>query len=284
MNTTTDLAPGLYYDIPEAEYHALPGLSSTGIKRILDCPARYVHEAENRTEKAAYDIGHAVHAKVLGVGLDIEIIQTTAKDGARSDATDLRTKSAQEHRDQIRAAGKVPMLAAEYAEVEATARAVLSHPDATALLAGGHPEVSLLWDDPETGVRCRGRLDYLHAAPVVVDLKTTRTANPADFARTAASYGYDAQAAHYLTGLAATRGDTDARFIHVLVEPEPPHLVSVVELDQDFLTIGAARVRAAIDTYSRCLEANDWPGYEAGIHPVAPPRWHAAPETQEAYL
>src|SRR5690606_27207746 len=149
-------------------------------------------------------------------------------------AADLRTKSAQEHRDQIRAAGKVPMLAAEYAELDATAKAVLSHPDAATLLAGGHPEVSLIWDDPETGVRCRGRLDYLHAAPVVVDPRPSRPATPAAFARTAAGSGQDAPAAPCLAGPAPPRGDPAARFLHALVEPDPPHLVSVVELDQDF--------------------------------------------------
>jgi hypothetical protein len=57
------------------------------------------------------------------------------------------------------------------------------------------------------------------------------------------------------------------------VETRPPHLLSVIELDEEYLALGAADVRTALTLYARCSEADEWPGYPTGIHPVEAPRW-----------
>src|SRR5690606_28980541 len=126
----------------------------------------------------------------------------------------------------------VPLLAKDADRAQAIADAVREHPVAGPLLSGGDAEVSAFWTDEATGVPCRGRFDYLRqiaSGPVVVDLKTTGDANPAHVGRTAVNLGYDVQAAWYLDGHRATTG-TDAAFVHVLVEVDPPHAVAVVQL------------------------------------------------------
>lgn len=277
MSTET-YGPGLHTDIPEPIYHALPGLSSTGIHDLLiDPPARYWHKKHHRKASARFDLGSAAHELILDSGPGLVII----------DALDYRSKAAQAKRDGARAVGLTPVLRSEYAQVQAMLEAVHNHPDASQLLEIGSPnpagraEVSSLWEDPETGASLRGRFDYLHPGPLIVDVKTCRSADPDRFARHAVEYGYDTQAAHYLNGLAATRGDTDALFFHVLVEIEPPYLVSVVELDADFLRIGRESVRVAIDLYNQCTTQGQWPGIPQGIHRVAPPPWHHAPTMKE---
>ena len=54
----------------EAEYHAHPAFSASKAKAILDSPARFKWEYidGNREQKKAFDVGSAVHAKVLGTG------------------------------------------------------------------------------------------------------------------------------------------------------------------------------------------------------------------------
>ncbi|WP_027933704.1 PD-(D/E)XK nuclease-like domain-containing protein [Amycolatopsis thermoflava] len=273
--------PGMYGGVPEETYHGLPGLSSTGVKRMLHAPAVYRWHADHPAPpaKSTFDFGHAVHAKVLGVGLDVAVIpdELLAANGAVS------TKAAKAFVAEARAAGMTVLKSDEYAEVAAMADAVLGHPDAGPLLSGAEPEVSILWDDPATGVRCRGRLDYWHErANVVVDLKSARSADPRRFARHAVDFGYPEQGAHYRTGTTIVTGrDTAPRFIHVLVEKEPPHLVSVVELEPAFLAVAADRVRFAIDLYADCLETGRWPGYGDGIHPIQPPAWYRADTLDE---
>lgn len=282
MTTTevsVDVAPGMHADLDERTYHALPGLSSTGVKRMLEAPALYRWYADHpQPPRSAFDVGHAVHARVLGVGLDVAVIpdELLGANGATS------TKAARQFIAEARETGQVPLKSGEYAEVQAMAEAVLAHPDAGVLLAGAQPEVSLIWDDPYTGVRCRGRLDYWHErANLAVDLKTARSADPARFARHAVQYGYAEQGAHYQNGTVEVTDHASTaagvpRFLHVLVEKEPPYLVSVVELDHAFLTVGAERVRRAINLYAQCVATETWPGYPAGINRITAPGWYRA--------
>lgn len=274
----TAYGPGLHLGIPDREYFELPGLSSTGIKHLLKSPAHYKHSLTHRTEKAVFDVGHAAHAKILGAGMGVVVYpdeHLTPSGNVSTKATSIAWASEQ------RAAGLVPVAPDQVRAVDAMAEAVLNHPEARPLFEGGNPEVSLLWDDPDTGVRLRGRIDYLLSETLAVDLKTCRSADPREFARTAVNFGYGEQAVHYSNGLTATRGDLGTRFLHVLVEKEPPYLVSVVELDDVFLYIAAQRVRQAIDKYAHCLATNEWPGYPTTVHPIAAPGWYGDDDNEE---
>jgi hypothetical protein len=275
MSATTELQ-GIVLDLPDAEYRQAPGLSSTGIKHLLDSPARYQWEQTHRTDKRAFDLGHAVHQRVLGVGPELVVIpaEDLASNGAAT------TKAAKDFITAARAAGHVPLKQAEFDQIESAAAAVTNHPDAGPLLFGGEPEVSVFWDNG--GVPCKGRLDYWHeSAGLVVDLKTSaRSIHPRRIARLAADLGWHIQAGHYRTGVEFATG-TAPRFLHVAVEIEPPHQVVVVELDEVFLDTGSSDALTAVDIYRRCAEANDWPAYPAGIHRITRPRWLAAAEDLE---
>jgi hypothetical protein len=280
----TSYGPGIHLNIPDREYFQLPGLSSTGIKHLLRSPAHYKHSLTHRVEKQAFDVGHAAHAKILGVGMGVIAYpdeHLTPSGNVSTKATTVAWASEQ------RAAGLVPVAPDQIRAADAMAESVLAHPEARPLFEDGNPEASLIWDDPETGVRCRGRADYLqerngHSRGVAVDLKTTRNADPREFARTAVNFGYGEQAVHYSNGLEVLAGDPPP-FLHVLVESEAPHLVSVVELDAVFQFIAAQRVRRAIDTYAQCVATDTWPGFAPIVHPVSPPIWYGD-ETEEVEL
>lgn len=257
---------GLVHGLPEHEYHHGPELSSTGAKTILRSPAHYQWEQTHRTEKAAFDFGHAVHALVLGIGMDVEVIPGP-----------WTTKTAKEAVAAARAAGCVPIKPEDWQHAKTAAAAVAEHPIAGPLFSTGEPEVSMFWTDPDTGVRCRGRLDWLRATGrlLAVDLKTVQTADPKTFGRTAASFSYDLQTEMYAQGYQAITGERPAS-LHVLVEVDPPHAVSVVQLDDEALRIGALKVRAALERYRDCTETGQWPAYDpTTIHPVSLPRWAA---------
>lgn len=277
---TTAPDTGLVHGIPDLEYHAMPGLSSTGIKNMLKSPAHYDWARTHRRERVAFDVGHAAHAKILGVGPGV--VEYPAEHLTPSGNVSTKAATVQWAEGQ-RAQGLTPVTPDQVAAVDAMAEKVARHPIAGKLIGSGigTPEVSLFWDDPITGVRCKGRIDYLHGAPVAVDLKTGRSADPTMFGRTAVDYGYAEQAVHYLNGLKATRGDTDARFYQVLVETDAPHHVSVVELDETFRFLAEQRVRRAIDLYAECVQSGEWPSYPAVIHSVAPPPWYEPDDSDE---
>lgn len=94
-------------------------------------------------------------------------------------------------------------------EIEAAkriARAVRENPAANEALSGiWDTEVSIVWRDPDTGVLCKARIDWLTDPSLrrilIGDLKTCRDHAPPGFPRDAAKREYYAQMAWYCTGL-----------------------------------------------------------------------------------
>lgn len=72
----------------------------------------------------------------------------------------------QEHRD-----GREALSPKAWAEIHRDADRLRSNPEVASLISGGLPEVSILFTDPESGVRCKIRPDYI-APGRVVHLKT----------------------------------------------------------------------------------------------------------------
>lgn len=261
------MKPGIYPDHDEATYHADPALSQSGAKKILDCPARYRHEMERRVEKEAYDQGHAVHAKVLGVGAPVVPYpdEHLTKSGNVS-----TSKATVEWASEQRAAGLTPITPGQVAEVDAMAEAVLDHDEARALLEReGEAEVSMWWTEQatlgwdSTDVPCRGRIDWLtteQGEPLAVDLKTTaKSSAPFAWRSAVLDYGYDLQAAAYDSGYQKLTGDP-LPMTHIVVEKNPPYIVAVYPpMPWDYLARGARRWQQAIDTYARCVATNEWP-------------------------
>jgi hypothetical protein len=264
-------AAGVVDGMPHNEYLKHPALSVSGMKMLLPpgCPALFRYYQDHpRPSKRAYDFGHVVHSLVLNDGPQIVPI----------DADDWRTKDARAQRDEAYAAGHVPILHHEYAEAEACAASVKANLDAGPLFDSGRAEVSLIWDDEQTGVKMRGRLDWIRTDPkyprvVGVDLKTAASADPETFARTAASYGYAQQQAQYEDAISATGLSDDPEFLFVVVEKSPPYLVSVIKLDPEAVRTARAMNRKAALIYKRCMETNTWPGYGPGVSTVSLPMW-----------
>jgi hypothetical protein len=265
---------GIYDGIPEDLYHAdmVPegSLSSTGAKTILASAARYAWEQEHPQErKREFDLGSAFHRRILGVGADLVDIdaENYTKGG----------KVARDARDAAYDRGAIPLLPKERAQLDGMA-AAFRRSDAARLLTGGRSEVSMFWVDGETGMWCRGRLDYFNGR--AVDLKTTTNAAPDAHGRTCAAYGYHIQAAFYLRGLEALaalglieRPPGGFEFVFAFVEKKPPYLSSSGALTAADLGTGDELCARALRRFADCQATGHWPGYPAGIHTISLPRW-----------
>lgn len=268
-------------DMPPEEYLRHPALSASGAKTLVrpGGPARFAYERDHgRPPKDEFDVGHAAHAAVLGIGPELEVI----------DAPDWRSNTAKAAKMDARAAGRIPILTRTAEQVSAMADAVRADPLAARVLnhTNGDPEVSLFWHDPEHDVDRRGRIDWLRRADpngrlIVVDYKTAASADPDAFARAAWQYGYPAQAAWYRDLVIGLGLASSAPFLFVVQETTPPYLVNVVELDEATLRMGAERNQRALRIFAECTRTGIWPGYTAkGITLISAPAWaqyqHAA--------
>jgi len=272
----TVTAPGVWPDMPDVVYHAdpVPGgsLSSTGARRLLppSCPAIFDWYRRNpEASKRTYDLGHAAHDTLLGGGPEIVVV----------DADNWLTKAAKAQRDEARERGAVPILRDEKTEIDAMVAAVRAHPFAGRLFEDGTPEASLFWTDDETGIWRRSRLDWLpdnHAGSrmILPDLKTCKSAQRDEFAKSAANFGYHQQGAYYADAVRALDLADDLAFVFVAIEKTPPHLVNVIQLDVTAMRIGAALNRQAIRVYAECQATDTWPGYSSDVELASLPYWY----------
>jgi len=267
-------APGIYPKFDELAYHRDPALSASGAKRLLppNCPALFKHDRDNggRPNKRAFDVGHAAHAAVLGVGLELVVV----------DADNWMTKAAKAERDAAYAEGKCPILTKEKAAVDAMALEIRQHPVASVLLdpEHGRPEVSAFWRDEQRGIDRRARFDWLPDAKtdgrlVVADYKTTANAEPRKFSKSIFDFGYDIQAVFYTDALQALDLADDVTFLFIAQETTAPYLITIHELDEIGLRLGRERVDRACAVFRECTETGTWPGYSDDIELVTPPYW-----------
>jgi hypothetical protein len=274
--------PGVYILDPD-EYHAdpVPGesLSNSDAKKLIEsCPAQFRYDKDNRVreEKDAYDRGHVVHELVLGKGGGIVVLPAEFKDWRKGEAQRIKREA--------RAAGKAPILAADFAASEEMAAAMLADPYAKALLTQpGQAEAAMFWLDG-SGVVRRCMVDYLPTRKepgetmIVVDVKTSDEVAPnEDMERKVMNLGYHRQAATIADGILSLQLATDVLVVFLFQSKKPPFLVVPVKLTPRALQIGRIENRAALKQFAQCLGTGEWPAYydPAGDIPeVGLPGWY----------
>jgi len=253
-------APGIYDGITNRDYHADPALGSTSLKTLATrTPAHYQHDKAHPKSSDAFTLGTAAHSLIL---------EEYTEDIVIVDADNWMAKAAKEAKAYALAEGKQPLLVKEWTQVQAMRDAVMAHPVARELFTNHEAEQSVFWDEDGLMLKCR---PDAWQPGLLVDLKTTLDADPNEFGKTAANFGYHQSAAHYIDGVKAAAGE-ELPFHFVLVEKTAPYLVSVVELDEEAVNIGRALNDRAKRIYRECMESNTWPGYPTA-DPVSLPLW-----------
>jgi exodeoxyribonuclease VIII len=271
------------HDLPDADYHSRPELSSTGARLLLPefggSPAKFKYRQGREYHSAAFDVGKAVHAQVLGVGAQAVAYpeDVLASNGAAS------TKAAKDWADSVRFEGKIPMKAADLRPITGMSEAVLKHPTARALFElPGHREVSVFSE--VDGVKVRARFDALTdetpQGVFGIDLKTSSDSADGDtFTKTVVKYGYHVQQEFYKD---AYRPHGEIQFVFVVVETTAPYLVAVHRLGVMYEEMGRTLADVARKTYAACEAANTWPGHPEDVQTLEPPVW-AAMAHEERY-
>ena len=111
----------------------------------------------------------------------------------------------------------------------------------------------MYWTEPQSGVRLRGRADWLTLVGdrlTCVDLKTAASVYRPDLERAFWKNGYYLQNAWYVRLLTEIKG-SEPDFAFVCVEG-PPYLVEVVRYEPG-CGRGHRLNRIAIDTFARCI-------------------------------
>ncbi|QYW01346.1 exonuclease [Mycobacterium phage Jolene] len=270
---------GIYANIDEDVYHGDHlSLSSSGARDLLSStPEEFdFNRRVPRDPNKNYDFGHAAHKMVLGKGAKLKMLdpkihglKADGKPSSSPTSTAMWRKAAADARKQ----GLIPIAKADMDKAQTMAGRVFQHQVAARLFSKGAAEHSIYWHDDATGVRLRCRPDFLPdlSRPICVDYKTATSANPRQFQKAVADYGYHQQQAFYEDGLAEI-GLTGVGFLFVVQSKTPPFSVSVCQIDPEIVELGRRQNRVAIEIFARCMEQDRWPGYE-GIQAVGMAGW-----------
>ena len=278
-------APGAYSGIDNADYHRnanlLPGpsISSSGLKTLLNkSPAHYWYDSALNPDRPAesdkphFAVGKAAHDMLLLNERFADSYHVTLEGFSRA-----KTKAMADEIAECEAAeadGKTILSFEQAATVRAMCAALKANKLASAALSNGDSEVTLAWQDKETGVWLRARPDFLpKRRQIIPDLKTAADASPRGFQRAMANLGYAQSAALYLDGIETIFGERPSHWIHVVMEKEPPHVVALYELPAEDIERGRWLNRTAVRRFAECLSADRWPGYSDQPTLLGLPQW-----------
>lgn len=197
--------PGIYFGMPEEEYHADPALGSTDIRRLARNPTSYWHGSwmnptrPERTETRGQVRGSAMH-KLLYEGLPA--FQALYICGARNDAgMTAAEKGAATKAANAMAAKlcKTALPSDDYDQVMMATAMITKNPKLKDVFTNGFGEVSIFFEID--GIRVKARIDYLKIRGCG-DAKGVANQHDKDFPQACrdaiANYRYDVQAEFYL--------------------------------------------------------------------------------------
>lgn len=269
----SDPKVGIYRDIPPVIYHQWQAASNSALGHMMRSPAHmqaYMKDAYLDTP--ALILGRAIHAAVLEP-------DRFASDYGMYPADLKRTTT--EGRDvwdgmvETYGAGNV-LKKAEHDTCILTQKAVHGCRSAHGLLTGaGDCEISMVWIDPATGVKCKARWDRYSpeiAGGAIVDLKTTRDASIRDFERSIFTYGYHRQAAMYLMGARVLDIPVE-HFSIIAVEKTPPYGVQAYRMFEGAITAGKDLIESLLKKYAKCTDSDEYPGYPDKVRDITVPDW-----------
>lgn len=261
--------PDIIYNMPNADYHASEAISKSGLDKVAQSPAHYQHYKQTESESTdALIFGSAFHDYVLLP----ELFQTAYT--VLPEDINPRTKAGKEQIEAIKASGKTILKAEWLEDIKGMAASIAAHPKASMLLASGKPEVSIFWQDQDTGIDCRCRPDFIHSSGIIVDLKSTLDASFQGFAKSCANYRYHVQDAFYSEGYYQATGEWPRGFVFIAVEKKAPYSVGVYSLDDIAKEKGRELYQRDLETLKQATTQNAWAAsYSPNIETLSLPAW-----------
>jgi exodeoxyribonuclease VIII len=267
--TTVTPEPGIYFKVPFDYYVKWEALNASLIIAGARTMRHLRHEMQTpRSDTRALTTGRAAHVLTYEPEeFESQYIILPEGDARKKDIKDARENALCE----AVATGRVPLRFDEFTDARAVADAVRDFPAARELIdAPGQAEISIVWIDKPSGVKCKARLDRFcnwNGYSIVSDLKTTTDAGERAFRSSIWRYSYHIRTAFYLDGLAAL-SECPRRWVWMVVEKSKPNGVALYEPEIEVINEGRVQYQTIIQEYAKCLSTGEWPGYPDGILPI----------------
>lgn len=266
--------PGIYPNTPFETYVSWNAMNHSTLKKIAKSAAHFKHALDNPEDRETDSkrFGTSAHALVLEPDKFSSMVVPAPVNPKTGEPFGSGTKAWAEYAEQHK--GKLVLTPDELDRLQAVAKKLHSHSSASPLLrSAGMNEVAIVWDDPTTGLRCKGRVDRLVERFGRVDLKTCESAAWSDLSSSMVNYGYHTQDAFYAMGCDAL-GVTGEGSAFVCVESEAPHEIAVYTTGPDTMGIARTLVGEWLREIVKCQSSGEWPGYSKDVQVVDAPEWY----------
>lgn len=271
---TALLTPGIHYGVPFSHYLADPGVSNSMLSAMRKSPAHcyalYLDpERPQQEDTPAMSGGRMTHCFVL------ERHEFDNRYAVKPEGMSFASKDGKSWRDAVEPGKEIVTLDA-YKGARAQAEALMRVKCLRDSFASGRSEVTVIWIDKETGIRCKARPDHLHFTTSrsvrAVDLKTINDLTHDSVNASVGRYGYHRQQAHYTNGLRAV-GLNVEEFVFAFVSAGYPYLAAGFVIDEEDAEQGHDEVADLLRLYAECSKSGHFPGLGDGYQLASLPKY-----------
>ena len=265
-----EIGPGFYPGMSNEDYRQARG-TNWSVLRKFKKSAKHARAAQLKPQPPTKEmvLGQAFHALVLEP-------ERFAKEFVKvpEDAPRRQGKANMEwwERFDKENGGRLRISDSDWTEIHCWRTGLYDNPRAAELLNDpkAYRECAIVWDDPETGIRCKGRLDLVarwQGISVVADVKTTQDATPFSFGKDLDYFDYAGQIMFYLDGLNTIRplGGGERVPYFLAVEKQEPFDAVVYELGQASREQARINARTYLTRYAEAQKHGAWPGLQDGV-------------------
>jgi exodeoxyribonuclease VIII len=262
---------GVYENLSFSDYCAIDAVNNTRLGRMAKSPRHYQTPLHISTPSLVFgNLAHTGRLEPTSLAERYAVAADWHLDPGNVTATGRTTdsKATRYYKERLADftsanAGREIVTREAYERMKAVVASIDADRTARELFAEPGPcELTLVWDDPETGLLCKGRIDKVAAeSGRMADLKTSRDIDK--FAKSMHAYAYHRQQAFYREGWAVLCGGELLEPWIVAVETELPHTVLAAPLGETTLAQGEREFRDLLRRVADCHEAGAWPAMRA---------------------
>lgn len=243
---------------------------------IMWSPGHARHKQENPEDTTSLRLGHAFHPGVLEPEKfknEFVILPTNCMAGTKDNPNKGMKANKQAFDANCAANNQVIMTQKEYDNIEEMRAVIENEQAAVDLLSNGEAEISGYFEDPNyPGILIKIRLDWINKEErIITDLKSCADSRPFPFRAAAHKFGDDMQAFMYSYGVTQITGESHGEFRFICVESKGFHGLMIYRADTEMINTGYKKYQKAMTLYQKCLERDEWPGYDSACQDLGSP-------------
>jgi hypothetical protein len=257
-------APEIHQNLSFADYQAIDAINHSSLKNMAISAKYYLYKKQqiNRPSPAMV-LGTAIHAKLLEPDtFDDNVIVFEGKT-KKGKAWDAFSELHSEKTIITQAQSDITIDASKNVMSNPRLKHIFTNPET-------QTELSLVWTDETTGLRCKCRIDALSG--FLYDLKTTSSNTTQEFLKSAFKYYYHSQMAFYERGARACGLQCNGTKI-VVAQTKDVLESYMVDVPFDTVDAGNKLIDGWLSELKTCIDEDIYRGLDTSDVSFELPEW-----------